>query len=95
MNTRFVCTTENTYCLWLCFCHPQLLVFKRQQRKLFLNAAPEVHAVRTHAAAVFGSHAVHISDVHTESLLSRLNQAVNVIKERQELESHDLEKIIT
>ena len=85
---------ENTNCLWLFCCHSQLLVFKRQQRKLFLNAAPEVHVVRTHAAAVFGSHAVHVSDVHTDSLLSRLNQAVNVIKERQELESNDLEKSI-
>ena len=60
--------------------------FRQNQLKLVSKKSLAVHAVRVHGAHVGGHHVVHISDMHTDTNLSRINNMKNKLLERHEIE---------
>ncbi len=68
------------------YCHGQIEEFRRNRLKTLDRKDIAVHAVRVHGAHVGGHHVVHISDMHTDTSLSRINNMKNKLLERHEIE---------
>jgi hypothetical protein len=69
----------------------QLLMFMRNSVLDLPERDVVVHSLRTHAIMIGGHHAVHISDMHTESKLTRINCMKNKIIAKHEAEEFHLE----